>query len=67
MPKVWEILLQGHPEALVKLAAFQWTNYGTKLDFLTEKEPSVKVEVSYPSLETIDKTMRQKPRGIVKG
>ena len=64
MEKVWEILLKAHPEELAPLANLQWEVYGTKLDFLTSKQQPVNIQASYPSLDQIDKTMREKPRQL---
>ncbi len=62
MTKVWGILRQYHPEALVLLANYQWDAYGTKLDFLIpERHPEVVITPSYPSLAAITVTMREKP------
>jgi len=51
-------------ESLVALAQYQWDNYGTKLDILTDHD------TYFPELEPIeeiDKLMRQKPKTRARG
>ena len=69
MPKVWEILPQEHPEALVFLANYQWNAYATKLDIflVPQDDTEVYIRPSYPSLSEIDKTMRQPPQHQERG
>ncbi len=60
MPKLWEIV---KPDQLVKLAELQWKTYGTKLNIVihAHEEKNVNIQVSYPSLKEIAKTMKEKP------
>ncbi len=63
MAKVWEILHQEHPEHLTALIMWQSAMYGTKLDFLIiEQQTFITVAASFPSLEQIGKTIREKPK-----
>ena len=64
MAKVWEII---NDEALVDLANLQWDVYGTKLDFLTANDQPVNIQASYPSLDSISKTMRKPPEHQQRG
>ena len=49
-------------EAQVALMNYQWENYGTKIDKpVFHWKPGVSRQVKYPTLEEIDRTIRQKP------
>lgn len=61
---LWECLSN---ESLLFLVKYQWDVYGTRLDILIAEERSVNVEAVYPSLDQIDKTMREKPLHVKRG
>ena len=57
----WPLWICISPESLAKLFVFQWDKYGYRLEI-----PALKLNIGvvYPSLEEIDKTMRQRPHGM---
>ena len=59
MPKFHEMI---DAESLAELFKLQWNTYGTKLDIETVKQQPVSIEPIYPSLDRIDKTMREPPQ-----
>ena len=60
---LWQCLSS---KALVFLADYQWKTFGTKLDIVihAHEEKNVNIQVSYPSLDQIDKTMREPPKRV---